>query len=294
MTALKQRVRSAVSQTNQRVMGKLVARGDIPRLGFQHYFIESEGLHSRIHLQNFYSTFFPHIEEPAHGTVTVFGSDGTDLGSHSFTLTRFASLFLEARDLLGHVGATATEGSVTVDLRPPARVLRELGDFPLPDPWALRISTPFWMAFYDDDDNYMYVHSIDRYAGAFHGVPGPVGWMLRRRFAVPGTSWRSGRLLDAHGITDLQIVVLNHSNERRSTTLGLFSPEGDRPLLTERVELAPHALRRVRLDLEPVRPHLPKGDAGLVQLGVDPLPTLNGKPYVLMRYGDGPLSLHHG
>jgi hypothetical protein len=32
----------------------------------------------------------------------------------------------------------------------------------------------------------------------------------------------------------------------------------------------------------------------MLQLGIDPLPTLNGKPYVLMRYGNGPLSLHHG
>ena len=28
--------------------------------------------------------------------------------------------------------------------------------------------------------------------------------------------------------------------------------------------------------------------------GMDPLLTGNGKPYVLMRYGGGPLSLHHG
>jgi hypothetical protein len=27
---------------------------------------------------------------------------------------------------------------------------------------------------------------------------------------------------------------------------------------------------------------------------MDPLLTANGKPYVIMRYADGPPSLHHG
>jgi hypothetical protein len=31
-----------------------------------------------------------------------------------------------------------------------------------------------------------------------------------------------------------------------------------------------------------------------VRIGLDPLLTTNGKPYVIMRYGGGPLSLHHG
>jgi hypothetical protein len=36
------------------------------------------------------------------------------------------------------------------------------------------------------------------------------------------------------------------------------------------------------------------GGARLGRIGMDPLLTGNGKPYVLMRYGGGPLSLHHG
>jgi hypothetical protein len=114
--------------------GGLIRRGDIPRIGFQHYFIEAEGLHSRIHLQNFYSTFFPHIDAPALGTIDAFGPDGGRLGRQTFELGSFGSLFLEIRDLLSELGANVPEGSVTVDLRPPAAVLKELGEFPLPDP----------------------------------------------------------------------------------------------------------------------------------------------------------------
>lgn len=292
IATLKSRVGVAASHVNQRLMGQLVRRGGIPRIGFQHYFIEAESLHSRIHLQNFYSTFFPHVDEPASGTIDAFGPDGTRLGRHTFEVGRFGSLFLEARDLLSELGASVPEGSVTVDLAPPAAVLKELGNFPLPDPWALRISTPFWMAFYDDDENYMYVHSIDRFAGTFHGVPKPVSWVLRRKFGVEGESWKSGRLLDASGITDLQIVVVNHSAARRRTTVGLYAAASDSPVQSQAIELGPHSLERVRFDMDAVRRNL--GSEPLVQLGVDPLTTLNGKPYVLMRYGDGPLSLHHG
>jgi hypothetical protein len=31
-----------------------------------------------------------------------------------------------------------------------------------------------------------------------------------------------------------------------------------------------------------------------LRLEVDGLLTGNGKPYVMLRYGDGPFSLHHG
>lgn len=290
--AVKGRLTGAASSANQRVMTRLIQRGDIPRIGFQHYFIEAEGLHSRIHLQNFYSTFFPHVDEPAAGTIDAFGPDGSSLGRKRFELGRFGSLFLEIRELLAELGSSVPEGSVAVDLRPPSAVLRELGDFPLPDPWALRISTPFWMAFYDGDENYMYVHSIDRFAGAFHGVPGPVAWLLQRKFGVAGGEWKSGRLLDAAGITELQIVVLNHCAEERRTSVRLFPADSEVPIASESIELEPHALRRVRFDMDAARAQL--GSERLVQLGIDPLPTLNGKPYVLMRYGNGPLSLHHG
>jgi hypothetical protein len=59
--------------------------------------------------------------------------------------------------------------------------------------------------------------------------------------------------------------------------------------------LAPGELERVRVSAEelatwPVRhPEIPH-----VRIGLEPLLTGNGKPYVIMRYADGPPSLHHG
>jgi len=288
-TAVRDRVRTLASSTNQRLMTRLVQSRRVPRVAFQHYFIETAGLHSRVMLQNFYSTFWPHLGAQATARIDVFTPDGRRVGRYEERLAPFGSLFLEAKDLLTRVGAELDEGSLTIDLEPPPGVLDELASFPLAEPWTLRISTPFWMAYYDGDENYMYVHSIDRQVGEFYGVPAPVGWFLSRRFGVPGGSWRAGRLLDTGGLKELQIVAINHGAVQRTSTVGLFDAVTDDPVWTAKHTFAPHALQRFA-----VPPETLSERSLQVRVGVDPLATINGKPYVLMRYGDGPLSLHHG
>jgi hypothetical protein len=284
-----QLLKSFASDMSRRTVTRLVKSGRIPRVAFQHYFIEADGLHSRIMLQNYWSTFWPNVKQPVTARIDVYGPDGTKIGHEERTLPPFGSLFLEVRELLAGIGSSASEGSVTIDLEPPDEAARELGAFPLPEPWALRISTPFWMAYYDQDENYMYVHSIDRHVGKFFGVPAPVGWMLSRRFGVIGTSWRGGRLLDPENVRELQIVTVNHGNHQRTAKIGVVDAESDDPVWFSEESLAPHALVRLRVPTDVVATH-----GRRIRLAVDPLPTLNGKPYVLMRYGKGPLSLHHG
>jgi hypothetical protein len=288
-TAIRARAASLASDASRRTITRLVQSGRIPRVAFQHYFIESEGLHSRIMLQNYWSTFWPNVTETVTARIDVYAPDGKKIGHDERALPPFGSLFLEARDLLERIGSGVHEGSVTIDLEPPAEAARELGAFPLAEPWGLRISTPFWMAYYDADENYMYVHSIDRHAGEFYGVPAPVGWLLSRRFGVVGKSWRGGRLLDPANLNELQIVALNHGSHARTADVGIVDAETDEPIWMETQSFAPHALARLKVPTDVVSAH-----GRQVRLAVDPLPTLNGKPYVLMRYGTGPLSLHHG
>jgi hypothetical protein len=71
--------------------------------------------------------------------------------------------------------------------------------------------------------------------------------------------------------------------------VSLRDPGTDRAVWQEPLTLAPRAVARLRLDVDELRTA-----AKEVRLGVDPLPTPNGKPYVMMRYGSGPLSVHHG
>jgi hypothetical protein len=288
------RLASAKSAASRSLITRVIKSGRIPRLAFQHYFIEDSGLHSRVHLQNFYSTFWPHIEEPVEAHIDAYDAAGTHLGRTIEAIPHFGSLFLEASDLLAVLGSDATEGSIAIDLVPPPAALKELAAFPIPDPWALLLSSPFWMAYYDDNENYMYVHSIDRFAGSYLGVPGPMSWALGNRFGGEGASWRAGRLIDISGLNDFQIVITNHGHEKRSPLVTLRDGPTDETLWSTTVELPAHGLQRLHVDLDTLRGAAHTFGASSFRVGVDPLPTANGKPYVLMRYGDGPLSLHHG
>jgi hypothetical protein len=110
-----------------------------------------------------------------------------------------------------------------------------------------------------------------------------------------GDSWRSWRLLEADQLSDLQVVCINHSPEARSTVVGVYSADGSTTLFTRTVSLAPHALERVRVGADELAGWATRHpDVRHVRIGLDPLLTGNGKPYVLMRYRSGPLSLHHG
>jgi hypothetical protein len=287
---------SAVARTRARaahgVMSRASRAGRTPRRAYTHYFIECEGLHSRIHLQNFYSTFWPQVRETAVARILVHDAAGRLQGSTRRDLSPFGCLFLEARELLAEIGSDASEGTVAIDLEPPAGVRAQLHE--LPSIEQAEIKTPFWMAYYDAGEDYMYVHSIDMRAGEVFGAPRLLTWSLTRDVA-PGERWHSWRLLEAERLTELQVVCINHSPEARSTVMGVFTPDASRALYRHPLDLGPRALARVRVPSELLAswaarhletPHL--------RVGLDPLLTANGKPYVIMRYADGPLSLHHG
>jgi hypothetical protein len=284
VSAIGERVGTALRERGTR-------HGKVPRVAYAHYFIEAEGLHSRIHLQNFWSTFWPDIDRPAIAHIQAFDASGRALGTLDRAIPRFGSMFLEVREVLAALGSDAAEGIVAIDLEPDPEVRRRFAD--LPRPAEIHARTPFWMAYYDDDSSYMYVHSIETLAGEMHGAPKLVSWSLTRAVG-PGHEWRSWRLIEAERLTELQIVAINHAPEPRSTTIGVFGAGGGEPLLySETHDFAPRSLRRVQVPSDQVAGWYEAGHR-LVRVGLDPLLTGNGKPYVLMRYDGGPLSLHHG
>jgi hypothetical protein len=287
---------STTAELRERVAHNLRSRavqaGRAPRIAYTHYFIEREGLHSRVHLQNFYSTFWPQVHEPAVAHIIVHDDAGRDQGSVRRTIPPFGSLFLEVAELLEELDSHASEGTVAIDLEPPAGVSAQLHE--LPRAQDAEIKTPFWMAYYDATEDYMYVHSIDTLAGEVFGAPRLLSWSMTRLVA-PGARWHSWRLLEAERLTDLQIVCINHSPEPRSTVVGVYSPDTTTTLFAQPVTLAPRALRRVRVPAQELAAWPARHpEIRHLRVGLDPLLTTNGKPYVMMRYADGPPSLHHG
>jgi hypothetical protein len=281
-------------KARKKLKSRLVASGRVPRYAYRHYYIEDDGLHSRIHMQNFYSTMWPHIDESVRVRVEAFNAAGSSLGQQYHEMAPFGGLFLEMRDLFDALGSTSREGTVLLDAEPPARVLTDLTSFPLPDQEELLIGTPFWMAYYDVDENYMYVHSISPDMGTLYGVPRAMGKMLIEGAAEQAGPWRAGRLLDARNLADLEIVLVNHSAGARKPTVGLYDADDDATVWSAASSLQPHEVKRFRVpdvELDAFRARKP---SGRFRVGVEPMPTSNGKPYLLMRCGDGPLSLHHG
>lgn len=270
-----------------------VKDGLVPRSAYQHYFIEAEGLHSRIHLQNYWSTFWPQFDEPATAKILVIGADGDSLGRLTRVVPRFGSLFLEMRDVLREIGREAPEGTVAIDLEPPQSVVGQLHD--LPKPLEAEINTPYWMAYYDDSENYMYVHSIDKLAGAVFGTTRPVKAIKMMSRSEEGGHWRSWRLLEMDRLHELQIVAINHSPKPGKSVVGLYAADNGQALWERELDFGSRQLHRVSVSGDQLR--AAQGDRPgprLGRIGMDPLLTGNGKPYVLMRYGGGPLSLHHG
>jgi hypothetical protein len=271
------------------IRGRAVRTGRVPRRAYAHYFIEDEGIHSRIHLQNFWSTFWPQFDAPAVARIQVRDDSGRELGTVVREVPRFGSAFIEIRELLAQLGAKAAEGTVAVDLDPSEDVKSALGD--IPRPLEAEVNTPYWMAYYDADENYMYVHSIDKLGGAVFGTTKPIEWMLLRQ-RDEGESWRSWRLLELDRLSEIQVVAINHSPRPGRTVVGVYASDDDSPLFRRELELAPRQLARVRVPAAVL--DLSSCPGALGRIGLDPLLTGNGKPYVLLRYGSGPLSIHHG
>ena len=276
------------SATVRRAYGKVLASGFVPRRAFAHYFMNTEGIRSRAHLQNFYSTFFPESLTDATAHVWLYGQDGTLIAKKDFTVPPFGQLYLEVEDIVGH--DLDTEGMIFIDLEPPAAIRKQLKS--IPNLQGLTVQTPFWMSYRDEHDNYMYVHSIESYRGKVFGAVWPLRQMMST-VAPERHPWQSWRLLDTALLDELQIVVMNHSHTPGTATVGVIGDGGER-IWAEEVTLDSRQTRRVVVPSAMIEKWKSEGAPVNVRVAIDPLFTGNGKPYVIMRYGGGPWSLHHG
>lgn len=283
-------VLSTLSQ-NKVVRGtydRVLSAGYVPRRAFAHYFMNTEGIRSRAHLQNFYSTFFPLTLTDATAHVSLFGKDGKLIAQKDFVVPPFGQLYLEIEDIVGY--NMDMEGMIYIDFEPPAVIRKQLKT--LPAIQALTVQTPFWVSYRDPDDNYMYVHSIESYRGKVWGAVWPLKQILSR-VAPDRPKWQSWRLLDVALLDELQVVVMNHSHVPGTTTVSIIDESGATKW-SEQVTLDTRQVARVVVPEEKILEWKAAADPGTVRIALDPILTGNGKPYVIMRYGGGPWSLHHG
>ena len=272
----------------QRAYGKVLSSGFVPRRAFAHYFMNTDGIRSRAHLQNFYSTFFPLTLSEATAHVWLYGQNGKLVAKKDFSVPAFGQLYLEAKDIAGY--DIDMEGMIYIDLEPPSVIRKQLKS--IPSLQQLTVQTPFWVSYRDENDNYMYVHSIESYRGKVFGAVWPLSKMMAT-VAPERHAWQSWRLLDIALLDELQFVVMNHSHKPGMTTVGLVSESGER-VWSEVVTLEARQTRRIVVPGARIEQWKAAQSPVTVRVTLDPLFTGNGKPYVIMRYGGGPLSLHHG
>jgi len=262
------------------------AAGQLPRRAYAHLFIETEGVHSRLHLHHFYSLFLPDIDEPVTVHVELHDAEGRKLGTQDRVMQPFGSELLAVSDLLAAVGAGSPWGSAIVDVEPSrahvARLL-EVG------PEQASVQSPFWMGFWDEGGSVAYVHSIDQHFGQVFGVNRLAGHVHQTPWARGG-HWTSNRIIEAAGLERLDAFLMNQTPAPGQTSVSWLShPEGETVVRRE-VGLQPRGVARISVTKE----DLQKRPAEGLRLEVENLFTGNGKPYVMARYGSGPFSLHHG
>lgn len=278
----------AANPVAQKTYTRVLESGRVPRRSFAHYFMNTDGIRSRIHLQNFYSTFFPDSLTEANAHVWLFDSDGRLVAKRTFAVPPFGQLYLEIEDIAG--ADLDVEGMVFIDFEPPSVVRKQLKT--IPGLAQLTVQTPFWVSYHDSDDNYMYVHSIEQYRGKVWGSIAPVRWLMERATPVR-ESWRSWRLLDTALLDELQIIAMNHARIPGSTRVGVIRDTGEW-LWSEQVDLTTRQSRRMQVPQAKIAEWRDDPSIANVRVALDPLLSENGKPYVIMRYGGGPWSLHHG
>jgi hypothetical protein len=273
---------------SSRVRKKLRRNGFVPRQAYAHYFISNETISSTIHLHNFHSIFFPDIHESSTARIWLHNSSGKLVAKKIIEIPYLGQIYLTASDLVRD--EIKSEGMVYVDLRPSRAVRKKISAMENLD--DMRSQTPFWVSYQDSKGNYMYVHSIELFRGRNFGLP----WPLNRAQGNNNDekiNWKSWRLLDVDLLDELEIVVMNHQARGGDCSIVILD-DFDEVVWRRNLTLTPRECLRI-----PVPQHLLfewRQDIKIknVRVGIEGLLTPNGKPYVIMRYGGGPQSLHHG
>lgn len=258
-----------------------------PRIPYLHYWTLKEGAESLVCLHNFFSVLRPDARQPCRAFIRFYDMHGRHRTSTSVDIEFMGSRMVDVRGVLGCLAdgaGSSLEGSLEVDMAPPRDFAPE-ADAPL----ALQPSSAYFYMLYRSAGGMLTtVHSIDR-GSTLRGVPTPVGRLLGMRTRDPVGSWRSKRAICADDLGEVRAVAINHAGGPRRLHLALRRGVGG-PFVAEVDGTIPS---RGLLVLEY---QVGDGSRGTDDYLVcsEALSTPNAKPYVWVRYGTGPMTVHHG
>jgi hypothetical protein len=258
-----------------------------PRIPYIHYWTLRDGAESLVCIHNFFSVLSPDARQSCPVYIRFYDAYGQHLTSTSLGIEFMGSRMVDVRGVLGRlVGAPGSsfEGSLEVDMAPP-RDFAPTGEKVV----ALRPSSAYFYMIYRSTSGMLTtVHCIER-GSTLRGVPAPMGRLLGMRTRDPVGSWRSKRAICADNLREIRAVAINHAGGPRRLHLALRrGAEGS--IVTELEGTIPP---RGLLILEYQAGDGSRGSDDYL-LCSEALATPNAKPYVWVRYGTSPMTVHHG
>lgn len=259
------------------VISSLLFRRFTPRLAYTHIFIEEECRHSMLHVQNPFSFFWPEGLPSATVRISLNSSSGKALGQVKREIPPFGTLAISVSDILKSLEKIADLGTITVDIVPPPEFRKYLHT--LTDGVA-RISSPFWMRFFDEIGSQAYVHSIEADRTQIYGVPRFFSRVFARRDS--SVQWSSDRTIRLSEGEKAIAFIVNHSRRVHTCTASWISPQTG----TVTTKVCTIASKGV-VQFSVMHP----GDVYLV---VDTISTSNAKPYVMVQSQSEQFAITHG
>jgi len=260
----------------------VVMLGTTPRVAYMHYWTLREGADSLVAFHNYFSLLDPHARGPCHADLRVYDADGRTLATTGIDVPARGCAQVSVRSLLpAAVAAIQTEGSLELDVLPPGDFTHERNVAGAFEVSAAR----FFMLYRSPAGMLATSHCIEK-SQTYRGLPSPLaGLLTTRERRVP--AWRCKRPIATRGLQEVRVVVVNYAESSGRLHVALRMGAGGPVVAEARRTVPPRGL----LTLEHRQGDEPAAE--FYTLHSEGLPTPNGKPYLWVRYGDGPAAMHH-
>lgn len=220
-------------------------------------------------VNNFLTVLNPEVPTPVALVVELYDGAGKPIHRFEREIPNNGSLALSARELLAEAGANCPLGLATCSLRPldaspeAEACYKQMG----------QISSHF----------FTYYLNTRTEAMAIIHPQSAVGQTRQETDA-----WRSGQSIVTEGLEGVSLYQANHGVRAATVRYQLCDAENDRPVADQALRVAASSANVAYFEMERIK-DLP----AVIYVRTDSLPTPNGKPLLMRRYGEGRFSMNH-
>ncbi|MBI4355005.1 MAG: hypothetical protein HY597_00960 [Candidatus Omnitrophica bacterium] len=258
----------------------LVGRGTIQDL---YYWVADEQYDTVVLLNNFFSALFPAIPTATTGTMTLFDSDGRQLGREEVAVSHLGcakwSVGRSVQTWARQRAPAPTFGTALFTLTIPPAVLEAVAKYEGP--------FYFWHRFYIEYVTRAgwpaFVHCVDKTWTFRHGRTKPIRWYRQ----PPPRDWAPEIPLNIQDYRRVLAIVTNRTVQPATMTLTVT--DGQDRAREFSTTVPPFGVRRFELTAEALRGLAPQG----LRLRLLGLPTTWARPVLFKEFRNGTISAMH-